>query len=154
MKFRFLTIATWLVASWLISSCEQKVNEHAQETEKANLSMLQKEIEIRLRTYEEYLKKGDSIALGEMYMPDAEIIPSTVGRDNIIKTFGGMIRDSITGNFETVHLWGNDGLLVEEGKGSWAHKNGTILANGRYLLVWQKDNGEWKILRDTWFPTR
>jgi ketosteroid isomerase-like protein len=143
-----------IVASIILSSCEQKVNEVTQDNDKPNLSILEKEIEMRLRAYEEYLKIGDSLALGEMYMPDAEIIPSTVGRDDIIKIFGEMIRDSIIGNFETVHLWGNDELLVEEGKGSWAHKNGNILAIGRYLLVWQKDNGEWKIMRDTWFPIK
>jgi ketosteroid isomerase-like protein len=154
MKFRFITLVKWIVLSSVISSCEQKVNENVQNTDEVNLSKLEKEIEIRLRTYEDYLKNGDSIALGEMYMLDAEIIPSTVGRDNIIKAFGGMIRDSIIGTFETIHLWGNDQLLVEEGKGSWAHKNGAVLVNGRYLLVWQKDNGEWKIVRDTWFPTK
>lgn len=93
------------------------------------------------------------MALGNMYLEDAEIIPSTAGRNNIIKVFGGMIRDSITGSsFETIKLWGNDRLLVEEGKGSWSHANGKIVGNGRYLLIWQKDDGEWKIVRDTWFP--
>ncbi|MBA4300711.1 hypothetical protein SAMN03080617_00193 [Algoriphagus alkaliphilus] len=66
-----------------------------------------------------------------------------------------MIRDSITGSsFKTIHLWGNDQLLVEEGRGTWSHKNGEIVGTGRYLLVWQKEKGEWKILRDTWFADK
>ena len=120
-----------------------------------DLSTLEKEIELRLREYESYLQNGDSIALGNMYLEDAEIIPSTVGRENIIKVFGSMIRDSITGSsFKTTKLWGNDQLLVEDGTGSWSHANGNVVGRGRYLLVWKKDKGKWKILRDTWFPEK
>lgn len=143
-----------LVVLILIPGCEQKKikNELVNETE---LSNLKKEIELRLREYESHLKNGDSIALGDMYMPDAEVIPSTVGKENIMKVFGSMIRDSITGSsFKTTELWGNDQLLVEDGTGTWSHVNGKVVGRGRYLLVWKKDNGTWKILRDTWFPDK
>jgi len=134
------------------SNCEQKIKEKKLIIE-VDMATLEKEIESRLRDYESHLKNGDAIALGAMYMENAEIIPSTVGRKNITKAFGGMIRDSITGaSFKTTHLWGNDELLVEDGTGTWFHTNGKALGSGRYLLVWKKDEGKWKILRDTWFP--
>ncbi len=152
MKFKCLSIVIWITVSLFVNSCGSKTNEPTQTT--TDLSSLEKEIALRLRTYEDLLKSGDSIGLGAMYTLDAEIIPSTVGRENIIKVFGGMIRDSVIGSFETIHLWGDDQLLVEEGKGSWLHKNGEVLGNGSYLLVWQKEDGVWKILRDTWFPEK
>ena len=149
---RFITVIT---VSIFISSCDQKVNEEGLNREGRNLATLEKEIELRLREYERHLQNEDSIALGNMYMMDAEVIPSTVGRENITKVFGKLIRNNITGSsFKTMHLWGNDQLLVEEGIGSWSHKNGEIVNTGRYLLIWQKDDGEWKILRDTWFPDK
>jgi len=43
---------------------------------------------------------------------------------------------------------------VEDGTGTWYHTNGTAVGSGRYLLVWKKDDGKWKILRDTWFPDK
>ena len=139
----------------LASSCNQKAEETSTEPKHTDMSVFEKEIETRIREYETHLKNGDSIALGNMYTEDAEIIPSTVGRPNIIKVFGRMIRDSITGSsFKTTKLWGNDDLLVEDGMGYWAHANGTVVSRGRYLLVWQKDDGKWKILRDTWFPEK
>ncbi len=144
-----------LVISIFISSCGQKAKEIKIENEQTDLSTLEKEIELRLREYESNLRNGDSIALGDMYMEDAEIIPSTIGRNNIIKAFGSMIRDSITGSsFKTTKLWGNEQLLVEDGTGTWYHANGTAVGSGRYLLVWKKDDGKWKILRDTWFPEK
>jgi ketosteroid isomerase-like protein len=154
-KLVMIPFLTLLIASILITSCEQKIKEIKIENKQADLSNLEKEIESRLREYESHLKNGDSVALGNMYVEDAEIIPSTIGRDNITKAFGSMIRDSITGSsFKTTKLWGNDQLLVEDGTGTWSHANGTIVGRGRYLLVWKKDDGKWKILRDTWFPEK
>ena len=136
-------------------SCDQKVNEKSAESNKVDLLSLEKEIELKLREFERNLKNGDSIALGNMYMDDAVIMPSTIGRDNIVKNFGSMIRDSITGSsFKTTGLWGNEQLLVEEGAGFWSHTNGQIVGRGKYLVVWKKEDGNWKILRDSWYPEK
>ena len=146
--------AIFLIVPIFFSNCERQTKEEVPNVE-VDMSTLEKEIESRLREYENHLKNGDSIALGNMYTENAEIIPSTVGRNNIIKAFGGMIRDSITGSsFTTTHLWGNEQLLVEDGTGTWYHTNGTAVGSGRYLLVWKKDDGKWKILRDTWFSDK
>lgn len=153
-KFALIRFIILLVVFIFISGCEQKTKKK-ELTSETDLSILEKEIELRLREYENHLQNGDSISLGEMYMMDAEIIPSKVGRENIIKGFGRLIRNRITGSsFKTTQLWGNDQLLVEDGTGTWSHANGTIVDSGRYLLVWKKDDGKWKILRDTWFPDK
>jgi ketosteroid isomerase-like protein len=152
IKFRKIILFTCLIASISITSCKQKATEYDFEAKQIDLTILEKEIELRLREYENLLQKGDSIALGNMYMVDAEIIPSTIGRENIIKSFGRMIRDSVTGSFQTTDLWGNDDLLVEEGTGVWYQGKGLVVGRGKYLLVWKKEDGKWKILRDTWFP--
>ncbi len=156
---KYIFPRTFIIAVFMttviVMGCNQNTSEKASESNQVDLSVLELEIESRLREYENHLRNGDSIALGEMYMENAEIIPSTVGRNNIIKVFGSMIRDSITGSsFKTVGLWGNDQLLVEEGTGIWSHANGTVVGRGRYLLVWKKNDGKWKILRDTWFPAK
>jgi ketosteroid isomerase-like protein len=144
-----------LILAICVSGCGQGAFEKKSEIQQSDISVLEKEIESRLREYERHLKNGDSLALGNMYLANAEIIPSTAGRENIVKVFSSMIQDSITGSsFETTELWGNDDLLVEEGTGSWYHENGTVVGRGRYLLVWKKEDGQWKILRDTWFPEK
>ena len=154
-KFRGALFFILLFALTCNISCDQKATEKSAQTKQTDISILKKEIELRLREYENHLKNGDSVALGSMYMINAEIIPSTAGREDIIKAFGSMIRDSITGSsFKTTQLWGDDQLLVEDGTGTWYHTDGTAVGSGRYLLVWKKDDGEWKILRDTWFPDK
>ncbi|WP_370479822.1 YybH family protein [Tamlana flava] len=155
IKFTLTLSFMFFLSSIIISSCNQKSNDKDMELKQTDLSVLEKEIELQLREFEKNLQNGDSIALGNMYMADAVIMPSTVGRENIVKNFGSMIRDSITGSsFDTTGLWGNDQLLVEEGKGTWFHANGQIVGRGKYLVVWKKDNENWKILRDIWFPEK
>lgn len=154
-KFTNTLLLSFLIALIFITGCVQKENENKLETEQVDLSILEKEIELRLREFEKNLQNGDSIALGNMYLANAVIMPSTVGRENIVKNFGSMIRDSITGSsFNTIGLWGNDQLLVEEGTGIWTHENGQVVGRGTYLVVWKKENGNWKILRDIWFPEK
>jgi len=153
-KFGFKVLFTLLLVSNLFVNCKQKEVTNTTDNKPTDMSTLENEIELRLREYENYLEKGDSMALGDMYMPDAKVIPSINGREDIIKVFSAMIKDSVIGSFETTNLWGNDELLVEEGKGEWSNKKGENKSTGTYLLVWKKDDGTWKILRDTWFPDK
>jgi ketosteroid isomerase-like protein len=115
-----------------------------------------KAIQIQLRAFESSLKKGDSVALGNLYCTDARLLnhgsPSTIGRNDIVKVFGDMIRDSTTNSgFVTNGLWAGDEILVEEGTGYFAKSNGTVVSRGRYLLIWKREEGQWKIFRDTFF---
>lgn len=154
LKITSVLMFSIILVSMILISCKENSTENSLETQKTDISILEKEIELRLGEYETLLKNGDSIALGNMYTLDAEIIPSTLGRANIIKVFGSMIRDSVTGSFKTTNLWGNDELLVEQGTGNWYSGDGIDVSSGSYLLVWKKEDGQWKILRDTWFPDR
>lgn len=149
-----MRILLLLIIFIFFTNCEIKSKEEDVNS-KVDMSTLAKEIESRLREYEAHLQNGDSIALGDMYMENAEIIPSSIGRKEIIRAFGSSIRHGIKGStFTTTHLWGNEQLLVEDGTGTWFYEDDKIAASGRYLLVWKKDNGQWKILRDTWFPDK
>jgi len=125
------------------------------DTTQFDLEKAKSEITSRLRAYEDAMTNGDKAAFGNLYTEDAEIFhdgsPSTIGRQNIVKVFEGWVRDSVTGSFTTTGLWGNEDLLVEQGNGNFAHATGKWKATGKYLLVWKKVDGEWKIFRDTWF---
>ncbi len=62
-KIHFLS---FFIACIFITSCEQKTDEKTLESNQTDISTLEKEIELRLREYENHLKNGDSIALGNM----------------------------------------------------------------------------------------
>jgi ketosteroid isomerase-like protein len=113
------------------------------------------EITSRLRAYEEAMSTGNKTAFANMYTEDAEIFHdgghSTIGRENIVKTFEGWVRDSVVGEFASTGLWGNEELLVEQGTGYFAHATGRWKSTGKYLLVWKNVDGQWQIFKDTWF---
>lgn len=141
------------IASICSFGCVQKESEESAAAQQVDPTVLENEIALRLREFENHLQNGDSIALGDMYTADAVIMPSTVGREKIVRSFGSMIRDSITGSsFATTSLWGNEELLVEEGTGVWSHQNGQVVGRGKYIVVWKKEEGTWQIVRDIWFP--
>ena len=124
--------------------------------EAIEINVAKKKIQMQIEAYVDALGKSDSIALGNLYTIDARILnhgsPSTIGRPEIIKVYGEMIRDGITGSsFNMTGLWGNNNLIVEEGIGYFSLSNGKVVSKGRYLIVWKKEKGQWKIFRDTFF---
>jgi len=147
--YRFILVLGFI---WALAACR----EAPKEKPSFDLAVAEDEIASRLRAYEDALATGDLQAFGQMYTVDAEILhngsPSTLGRESIVRVFEGMIRDSITDSgFTTTGLWGNEELLVEQGTGYFAHASGKWKSSGQYLLVWKKEDGEWRIFKDTWF---
>src|ERR1700730_313970 len=117
-KLLILPLIVWLNS---MNAFSQKEN--------FDIDAAKKEIQVQIKAYVDALSKSDSIALGNLYTTDARILnhdsPSTVGRTEIIKVYGEMIRDSITGSsFITTGLWGDDNLLFEGGTGYFSHTNG------------------------------
>ena len=51
---------------------------------------------------------------------------------------------------KTTDIWGNDDLLAEEGNVSAFDQKGTEIEHAKYLVLWKKENGQWKIFRDMW----
>lgn len=112
-------------------------------------------IEKRCKEFEDAIKLGDSIAVGDIYTIDTKIIPSLIGRNSIITEAHEMFRDSITGmSFRIINLWGNDNIIVEDAFVEFYHTNGTLVSKGNALLVWKKEVDEWRIFRDVYKPDK
>ncbi|SDA38735.1 hypothetical protein SAMN03080617_00192 [Algoriphagus alkaliphilus] len=65
-KFTKMLLLKFLMSLVFFSACDQKSNENNSESEQVDLAVLEKEIEFRLREYENHLQNEDSIALGNM----------------------------------------------------------------------------------------
>ena len=50
----------------------------------------------------------------------------------------------------TTSLYGNEENLIEEGVLFMGDGKGHVIDKGKYLAVWRKDKGEWKIYSDIW----
>ena len=108
-------------------------------------------IEKRNKDFEDALKAGDSIAVGDIYTIDSKIIGAYAGRDNLIKEVHELVRDSITDiRFKIINIWGNENIIVEDAYVEFYHINGTLVSKGNSLFVWKKEIDKWRIFRDVY----
>ena len=94
---------------------------------------------------------GDSIALYNMYAKDAFF--GSLKVNDILLAWGKMIRNSIKNDsrnlvFTTTSLIAEADFLVELGKYEMKDNKGNLKENGKYLVVWKNENGDWKLYRD------
>ena len=106
------------------------------------------------RKFEQAAGKGDLDALASLYTKDAIALPPdgpfVKGRDNIKQMWGTVAQQL---GLKSVKL-----QTVEiEVLGDWAHEVGEAhltLGSGnavaKYVVVWKKADGEWRLHRDIW----
>jgi ketosteroid isomerase-like protein len=108
-------------------------------------------IEHRLDEYSKYLLDGDSVSLTAMYAENAAI--GCKKGPEILAAMGGWVRNGIKNNsrhvvFKTSSLTADGELLSEIGTAESRSDKGELKYTFRYLVVWKKENGIWKLYRD------
>jgi uncharacterized protein (TIGR02246 family) len=124
---------------------------HAQSS--FDLVTAKKQIEEANKSFTESIAKGDAATVANMYSSDAKFMgansPSASGKQEIQTVIGGLIASGATQLvLSTVGVWGDAKLLAEEGTFTIAMKDGTSLDKGKYIVLWKKEDGKWKIFRD------
>ena len=99
-------------------------------------------------------KNGDSTALAAHYASDGMVLPpnsDAVSSANLAARWGGAIRMGLKDLKLTIDdVSGNDDMLAETGQYQMLDGKGNAVDKGKYVVVWKKVNGEWKIFRDIW----
>lgn len=119
-----------------------------------DLASAQKEINEANKAFEDYVSKGDSVGLAtNSYTIDAKFMgphsPSAEGRAAITSALSGIIKAGITGiKLTSKEIWGDENAITEEGSFELTIKDGTVVDNGKYLVLWKKEDGKWKLHRD------
>jgi ketosteroid isomerase-like protein len=118
-----------------------------------SLTVAKKEIEEANRNFSDLLAKGDSIGLANCYSMDAKMMgpnePATVGRKNIQTAIAGLMNAGVVRlALTTTDVWGTEALLAEEGELTVATKDKKQIDKGKYLVLWKKEDGKWKLFRD------
>lgn len=123
--------------------------------DKFDIETATKIVEQRSKEFEEALRIGDSIAVGDIYTLDTKIIGAYSGRENIVKEVYEMNRDSINViKFRIINLWGDENIIIEDAYVEFFHNDGTPLSKGECLLVWKKEEDTWRIFRDVYKPEK
>lgn len=105
-------------------------------------------------------RSGDAAAVAACYTPDAQLLPAnseTVGgSDAIAKFWGGAMAMGIADvRLESTEVEAQGPLAVEVGRYSLAGADGGTLDQGKYVVVWHRDDaGAWRLHRDIWTTSR
>jgi len=114
---------------------------------------MQKILEPRLKAFATAFTGGDSAGMVNMYAPDARILPPNgpvvSGRAAIGKLVSAYMKFGIR-EFKdsTTALYGHADNVIEEGLYFMGDGKGHSIDQGKYIEVWRKAEGEWKIYAD------
>jgi ketosteroid isomerase-like protein len=119
-----------------------------------DLAKAKSEIEAANREAENFMANGDSVGIASIYSTDGYLMADhqkpIKGKENLIKAWGAFIRNTNVGGLKitTMEVWGDENYLTEEGVFVFKTKSGESFGNGKYLIVWKKENGKWKVHRE------
>ena len=137
----------------LLFSCHSK-QESQLPVAKFNLDSARVLIEKQNIAFQTAFEQNDSAGLAKLYTIDGKFMmpgaPAIVGRAAIKKIVGVFMKMSLKRSAQTKEIWGDENLLVEEGSVNLSDMQGKELDLAKYLIVWKKEEGEWKIYQDMW----
>ncbi len=96
---------------------------------------------------------GDAHALSMLYTKDAKLFPVNAdviqGRETIEKAMAPMMSMGIKKYIlKTVEAKSCGNLAYEEGRYEAYMEGNRLIDQGKYLVIWKKVDGQWKIFRD------
>ena len=156
MKIKSLIIGVLVLSGLSFTNISEKPElSQPSNNDKFDLETATKIVEQRNKEFEDALKIGDSIAVGDIYTIDTKIIGAYSGRENIVKEVYEITLDSLTGiKFRIINLWGNENIIIEDAYVEFFHSDGTPRSKGDCLLVWKKEKDKWRIFRDVYKPEK
>lgn len=101
---------------------------------------------------------GNAQAVADCYTSNAMIVPSgaavAAGRDAIASYWQGAIDARAKDvSLETTAVEASGDLAVEDGTVKVTGADG-VVSSSRYLVVWKREGGAWKLHRDIWNSAR
>lgn len=94
---------------------------------------------------------GDSVGMYNMYAKDADL--EGIKGEQILFYWGERIRyaikhDSRKMTFKTTSVSTDGEFLIDLGTYNIENSKGLSKGQGKYLIVWKQENGQWKLYRD------
>ena len=102
----------------------------------------------------EEVRRGDSAAMAAHYSSDAIVMPSNsepVKGNDILSFWGGALRMGVKDlKLDITDISGGGDMYAETGNLELFGAGNKLLDKGKYVVVWKKENGNWKMYRDIW----
>ena len=98
---------------------------------------------------------GDSAALAAMYTPNAQLFPMhreiVSGIEAIQQFWQGVMASGVKGaTLTTLEVDEHGDTAYEVGKYELRGEGHKVLDHGKYVVVWKRAQGQWRLHRDIW----
>lgn len=104
--------------------------------------------------WEAAFNAGDIEALAALYSENCRLLPPgemmMEGRDAVRAVFGGMIEAGLSGTLSSVESMQAGDLAYNLGTYVVSAEDGSIVGTGKFVELWRKIDGEWKMVNDIW----
>jgi ketosteroid isomerase-like protein len=98
-------------------------------------------------------KKGDAAGMAVLYTGNAQVLPPNkdfvTGRQAIQALLQGWMDRGVKAfKLETVEAEGYGDTASEVGRYILEGEGGQVLGQGKYIVIWKQEEGQWKLHRD------
>ncbi len=130
---------------------EKTAEETAAPTSTFNLAAAKDSIDATNTAMANAVNSGDTTAVASFYTSDAVVMPANMpalsGVGAISSFFSEGIRAGMKDfKLEATEVFGNDEMLTEVG--TYTLSFGPEKDKGKYIVIWKKEGGKWKLFRD------
>lgn len=108
--------------------------------------------------FENGFAQGDASMIADVYTSAGELLPpnspSISGYENIVSFWQGVIDMGIKrAELDTVELDEQGDTAIEVGMYTLLGVEDQLIDEGKYIVIWKKDENGWKYHRDMWSST-
>ncbi len=141
---------TFIVGNLCTCLCLLVATPHASAQQKARDG-----IEATNKELTSALAKGDAAAVAATYTSDAQMFPANSdvvsGRAAIQNLWAGWIGAGIKRlTLEPVEVEEMGNTAYEVGRYTMPGDDGKLLDAGKYIVIWKREQGKWRLYRDIW----
>lgn len=144
-----------LVVTLVVAACgcaPETETETGTATADADPQQVREEIEAANARFESFVSSQNADSIAALYTSDGQLmapgIPTSSG-NNLHDTFRGMFEMGVTGiDLQTVEVEAASDFAYEVGQYNLMGPGGAEVDNGKYIVIWRLEDGEWKIHRD------
>jgi len=120
-----------------------------------DLKAMEKIIQGKNKQFTKAHVMGDNAAIDTLFTLDAKSFPPNaepvIGRSAIAALTAEYIEFGVSEFFEeTIELYGCGDMLIDQGNYIMKYGKDNTVEKGKYLNVWKKVDGEWKIYSNMW----
>jgi ketosteroid isomerase-like protein len=155
MVVAFAVTFAGLLAVGCAHHVDSSPGEDNRATTSLDLAAMRKIIDERNALFTRAHVEGDRATIDGMFTRDAKVLPPgaepVIGRAAIDQLTRNYIEFGIADFREvTTDFYGNDDLLIDQGDYVLVYGKENTIEKGKYLNVWRKEDGAWKIHSNIW----